>query len=1299
MALEKLGSYINLVSGPFHPFGGAIDIVVVQQQDGTFKSSPWYVRFGKFQGVLKSREKIVDIAVNGEDVGFHMYLDHKGEAFFLHDADTDEEGEGSGGDFATSPESSGDEREDRVEMSEKSQLHEEQTINVHGSESSQLNKDQNIEIREQLDKGENGQSSECQIVKKDDEEGTGSVQLNEGQIIKRTASRRMTILQLMFGRRSRKNNSGAGVERVNSLERAEIAADLLEMKWSTNLSMRDRKGLESISGTFGGQDENSVDQESANVTVGDQELKIQSSKADLHEGMLAENEVDVGVVELNSTDVGDQEELLLKSDEMVNIRVMEEEVKVQHFEAGNADLDQHENLLAEGEKVELKVVESGSDNLGCQDENLAINSESTNLGLVKEVVEVQLSEVGGVDVDLHQSTLVDNEMVNLRVVESDSCTLGVQDNNSVKTANSVSARAVEQMVEAPSSESGCAYLDLHDSLPTVSGESDASDGLGSLDVPSSHNSTNYEVYEREIDFGGEDQNFVGNLLEETVHVFPEHIEVEEETAGASNTDHDSHERSLTTAEEKANVFSDCTDAVSVHEGKKDAVGNGTREINQVVAIDSFEINKQEQDDIPGKNNVLDSHVPEANSRLASVNSYSVNLLEPDLTAISIEKSIDTTLDEVEVPSQDILSETIEPALDEQQQEENFQVPELEIEDHPVKSSKLELSSETLDFGKGGNNTKHGFLSEGSICKTPRRVSLLTNELESTSLLTSPNSNGPKDGKSIYGVSVSENSEELQFDFSDGEGEADNENEVATTNVATVSTNEKETPESEIEEADALDSESHFETSPISIPGPSNTRNESMTRSLPNIQFDKIELIERLSCSLEMGEVKNEKDSLPTVLKGDDQSTSNLSQINTESGKIHDGSVPDAPDEKSATLSHLIELSLCKHMLSEGMGEEAARQAFDSQKLTLEKFHELGPLNLIKNDKLVVRIGSHYFPYEAAAPVVLGMASFGEPAKELLNLKGMIRVEQVDPTKSIVRAAGSWRLWPFGFKRSKTISTYTVTRDGLDSNLEVCEGVNAKSGRKKVRSLVPSTEEIASLHLKEGRNVVTFTFSTPVLGKQQVDARIFLWKWNTRIVISDVDGTITRSDVLGQFMPLVGVDWSQTGVAHLFSAIKDNGYQLLFLSARAISQAHLTRQFLFNLKQDGKALPDGPVVISPDGLFPSLYREVIRRAPHEFKISCLEAIKALFPADCNPFYAGFGNRDTDEISYLKVGVPMGKIFIINPKGEVAVHRRVDTKSYSSLHALVHGMFPPYSTLEQEGFNDVNFWRLPLPSIDL
>jgi phosphatidate phosphatase PAH1 len=35
-------------------------VVVVEQEDGTFKSSPFHVRFGKM-GVLKAKEKIVSI--------------------------------------------------------------------------------------------------------------------------------------------------------------------------------------------------------------------------------------------------------------------------------------------------------------------------------------------------------------------------------------------------------------------------------------------------------------------------------------------------------------------------------------------------------------------------------------------------------------------------------------------------------------------------------------------------------------------------------------------------------------------------------------------------------------------------------------------------------------------------------------------------------------------------------------------------------------------------------------------------------------------------------------------------------------------------------------------------------------------------------------------------------------------------------------------------------------------------------------------------------------------------------------
>lgn len=313
------------------------------------------------------------------------------------------------------------------------------------------------------------------------------------------------------------------------------------------------------------------------------------------------------------------------------------------------------------------------------------------------------------------------------------------------------------------------------------------------------------------------------------------------------------------------------------------------------------------------------------------------------------------------------------------------------------------------------------------------------------------------------------------------------------------------------------------------------------------------------------------------------------------------------------------------------------------------------------------------------------------------------------TLAAFSSPSKWRLWPFFLRWSRIEKASSLSNQALVAAANVAiksrfsESLLQKNGylkwpqKTKVRTYVPTSVQLASLNLKDGPNKVTFTFSS-VLGKTQVDARIYLWKWNTRIVISDVDGTITKSDVLGQVMPLVGRDWSQYGVTRLFSAIKDNGYEVLFLSARAISQAYLTRRFLLNLKQDGEALPEGPVFISPDGLIPSLYREVIRRAPHEFKISCLEGIRELFPKDVNPFYAGFGNRVTDEISYLKVGIPKGKIFIINPKGEVVVNNRVDCKSYTALHALVDEMFPPMSSHEQEEYNEWNFWKVPLPDIE-
>lgn len=61
----------------------------------------------------------------------------------------------------------------------------------------------------------------------------------------------------------------------------------------------------------------------------------------------------------------------------------------------------------------------------------------------------------------------------------------------------------------------------------------------------------------------------------------------------------------------------------------------------------------------------------------------------------------------------------------------------------------------------------------------------------------------------------------------------------------------------------------------------------------------------------------------------------------------------------------------------------------------------------------------------------------------------------------------------------------------------------------------------------------------------------------RLVISDVDGTITRSDLLGHVLPRVGFDWSHPGINRFFSHIEKNGYHILFLSSRAIAQVPLS----------------------------------------------------------------------------------------------------------------------------------------------
>ena len=186
--------------------------------------------------------------------------------------------------------------------------------------------------------------------------------------------------------------------------------------------------------------------------------------------------------------------------------------------------------------------------------------------------------------------------------------------------------------------------------------------------------------------------------------------------------------------------------------------------------------------------------------------------------------------------------------------------------------------------------------------------------------------------------------------------------------------------------------------------------------------------------------------------------------------------------------------------------------------------------------------------------------------------------------------------------------------------------------------------------------------------------------------------------------MIGRDWTHLGVAKLYHDIAANGYNILYLTSRSVGQSDTTRAYLHGITQEGYKLPKGPVILSPDRTIAALRREVYLRKPEVFKMACLRDILNLFGVDRNPFYAGFGNRLTDAMSYRSVRIPQRRIFTINSNAEVSLDLLTFNKyksSYVSIREIVDHFFPPVGLLIAEGgenFTDFNYWREPALDIN-
>uniref|UniRef100_A0AAR2M1X5 phosphatidate phosphatase n=1 Tax=Pygocentrus nattereri TaxID=42514 RepID=A0AAR2M1X5_PYGNA len=444
-----------------------------------------------------------------------------------------------------------------------------------------------------------------------------------------------------------------------------------------------------------------------------------------------------------------------------------------------------------------------------------------------------------------------------------------------------------------------------------------------------------------------------------------------------------------------------------------------------------------------------------------------------------------------------------------------------------------------------------------------------------------------------------------------------------------------------------------------------------------------------------------------------------------------GNVDSGTDYLSdATTDSLdVTMSLCG---TEGHSRQINKEKFMAH---IVKYQDLvSNPGIIDDPNLVFCINSNYYNWAVAAPMILSMQAFQK------NLPKST-VEQLIKDKMPKKSGRWWFSWRRRDMNSNQVQLlkresklklshfsceneiFTVLYcifvcrdhsgqlssddDGTDSIRQktIAETMTtAQCLSQMYRKSLRLTSQQIRLNLREGANKIVFSVTTQYQGTCRCEAAIYLWNWDDKVIISDIDGTITKSDALGHILPQFGKDWTHQGIAKLYHKIHQNGYKFLYCSARAIGMADITKGYLQWVNDKGIVLPKGPVLLAPSSLFSALHREVIEKKPEVFKITCLADIRDLFSPQRYPFYAAFGNRINDVFAYKKVGVPETRIFTVNPKGELIQENSKGYKSsYSHLSELVEHVFPLLckgrpTSFDYPEYSHFSYWREPLPELD-
>ena len=439
-----------------------------------------------------------------------------------------------------------------------------------------------------------------------------------------------------------------------------------------------------------------------------------------------------------------------------------------------------------------------------------------------------------------------------------------------------------------------------------------------------------------------------------------------------------------------------------------------------------------------------------------------------------------------------------------------------------------------------------------------------------------------------------------------------------------------------------------------------------------------------SINLTVNEKKSKEKDFINEEKSDEEIVHNIKTIVIEKA-------PPPPTLK-------LELSNCWDTISKNKSNKNFNMQgeFINKVVSKDEFFK-DPWKIINNPNLAIKYRNQIFTSKVIIPMMFSQLVYGQPLPEEIvdkltegqdghlfwktKHKDAYRIDLEQLSQGSTENDSENKILNYNSDGGIVSDKFNSIND--DNLSDVSSNSSEKNIKKKFRmkksSKLPS-HILEKMDLKEGMNEIQY-----IVDGFTINSNIYLWNYSDKIVISDFDGTVTRSDVIGQIGVYFGIDWTHKYIAKLYSHIVNNGYKMLYVTARTMYMQSSTKNSLNNIKQDGFSMPVGPMMMNESGYVDAIKTEIIDKVPQEFKIECLLNLLKLFPSDVEPFYAGFGNKPSDKIAYEKIGIDPGKIYIINEKGEVSKNFKTKCKTnFLLMDEQIDELFP---YVYDKGYNSV------------